>query len=56
MLIQIESSTKDSPRIVEITPDDGEPFSFKADNLADAHKKLKAARKDGWDTLRPAKK
>lgn len=53
MLIQIESGTKDSPRKVLVTPDEGEPFEFQATNLADAHKTLKAGRKDGWDTIRP---
>lgn len=55
MLIQIESVEKDGPRKVRIEGE-GEPIEFTADNLKDAHKRIAAARKDGWDTLRPAKK
>lgn len=54
MLIQIQSGDK-GPRKVEVTPDDGEPFSFTAASLDEAHKTLKAGRKDGWDTIRPKK-
>jgi len=55
MKIEIESVAKDGPRSVTVTPDDGEPFSFTAKDLADAHKTLKAGQKDGWDTIRPSK-
>lgn len=55
MKIEIESVAKDGPRSVAVTPDEGEPFSFTAANLADAHKTLKAGHKDGWDSIRPAK-
>jgi len=54
MLIQIESTDKDGPRKVRIEGD-GEPFEFTADNLKEAHKMLKAARADGFESLRPKK-
>ncbi len=56
MKIEIESVAKDAPRKVVVTPDEGEPFSFTAPNLAAAHHLLRAGRRNGWDTLRLAKK
>lgn len=54
MLINIESGK--GPLKVAVSQDDGDVIEFTAPTLKDAHKMLKDARKNGWDTLRPKKK
>jgi hypothetical protein len=57
MKITISSGDPKDARDVTVEDDGMEPVSFKADNLADAHKKLKHGLKEGWDGLRaPVKK
>lgn len=55
MLIQIESGDAKSPRKVHIETDEGESYDFTAPCLAEAHKAIKKARADGWETLKKAK-
>jgi hypothetical protein len=55
MLIQIESGTAKGARKVHVEHDDGSVTDFTAPSLGDAHKMIRAARKDGWDALNKAK-
>lgn len=57
MLIQILPHGKDGAREVAVTDETGELAKFTAPTLKDAHKMIKAGRKDGWDSLKakPAK-
>lgn len=48
MIIQIESGDAQSKRKVTVTPDEGEPYSFTAENIKEAHKVLKVQRAEGW--------
>lgn len=49
MLIQIHDAGKDGKRKVEVSDESGIRFKGEADDLAEAHKLLKAARKHDWD-------
>jgi hypothetical protein len=51
MKITISSGKPEDPRDVTIEGD-GDPVSFKAKNLADAHRLIKQGRKDGWDSVK----
>lgn len=52
MLIQIESGDAKSKRKVEVTEDCKTLAKFTAENLADAHKKIKLGRTEGWDKIK----
>jgi len=55
MKITISSGKPKDARDVTVE-DGGETLaSFKAKDLADAHKLLKRGRESGWDSLKPAK-
>lgn len=55
MKITISSGKPDEARDVTVERDGEEPVAFKAKNLHEAHKMLAQGRKDGWDSLKPAK-
>lgn len=55
MNITISSGKPDEARDVRVEQDGATLASFKAKNLAEAHKLLKQGRNDGWDTLKSKK-
>lgn len=52
MEINIESGDAKSKRKVEVTQDGKTLAKFTADDIADAHKKIKLGRKEGWGKIK----
>ena len=55
MKITISSGKPNEAREVTVEREGEAAISFKAKDLADAHKQLAQGHKDGWDSLKPAK-